>query len=272
MRIFLAKNLRNPLTLTIILSLSGLMINLGCSLGALVVQVSTPTPTPFKTPKPTFTFTPNWTATFTPSLTPTPSHTPTPTETPIPASNDNAEGEVITDTTEIITDTTQATTEPPPTPEPLVDAPTEPPVPTNTPTPEEPTATPTPAYPFSIVPIPHNTGSPGETRMTAWVVKISDASAGRFNTLPGYRMRVVAPDGNTYFSEVSGDGFADSTVAGAGDNHRMNTKLEIRPYTAGTYQVSLVDGADVQVSPEVEVVFEAEPRQYIHFDFFNRTN
>jgi hypothetical protein len=77
----------------------------------------------------------------------------------------------------------------------------------------------------------------------------------------------VAPDGQTYLSDVSGTGTADSTSPGTGDNHKMNTKLEIHPYTAGTYKVSLVEGG-TQVSPEIEITFGAEPLQYIHVEFF----
>ena len=80
-------------------------------------------------------------------------------------------------------------------------------------------------------------------------------------------MKVLAPDGNEYLSEVSGPGAADSTVPGTGDNHLMNTKLEIRPYTPGTYKVFLVEGG-LQVSPEIELNLTAVPMQYVHFDFF----
>ena len=82
-------------------------------------------------------------------------------------------------------------------------------------------------------------------------------------------MRVEAPDGQTYYSEVSGAGSTDSTVPGTGDNHRMNTKLEIRPYTPGTYKVALVEG-EAQMSPEIEITLDASPLQYVHFDFFKQ--
>ena len=52
-------------------------------------------------------------------------------------------------------------------------------------------------------------------------------------------------------------------------NWCSNTKLEIRPYTAGTYKIYLVEGG-VQVSPEVELNLSAEPRQYVHFEFFKQ--
>jgi hypothetical protein len=79
-------------------------------------------------------------------------------------------------------------------------------------------------------------------------------------------MKVIAPDGSTHLSEPSGDGHADSTVPGTGDNHFMNTKLEISPYQSGTYTVYLVEG-EQQVSSEVQVSLTADPLQYVHFDF-----
>ncbi len=237
-----------------IVGLAGLVITLGCSLGGVVVQAPTPTPTRFKTPKPTFTLTPVRTPTLTPTATPTPTDTPTPTNTPTPTPTENPEEVDV------------ATAEPPPevVPEP---APVEPVQPPDTPTPEEPTPTATPAFPFNVVYTTHDTGSPGETRLTAWV-RI-DYEPGRFKTLSGFQMRAIGPNGNTYLSEVSGPGFSDSTVPGTGDNHWMNTKLEVRPYTPGTYRVALVEG-DVQMSPEIDVTFGAEPMQYIHFDFFKQ--
>lgn len=228
----------------------GLLLSLGCSVGSLVVRSGTPTPTPLKTPRPTYTFTPDWTVTFTPSPTFTPSATPIPTETPIPAESSETSGEAAEPRIE----------------EPVVEA--APPVPTEpppTPTPEEPTATPTPSFPFRVVYYKHDTGSPGETRMTAWVRL--DYEPGVFKTLSGFEMKAVAPDGNTYTSELSGPGAGDSTVPGTGDNHPMNTKLEFQPYTPGVYRVYLEE-AGVQVSPEVEFELSAEPRQYIHFEFF----
>lgn len=241
---FLRENKDLPVS-TIILLL-GLVLSLGCSAGKLLVHLPTPTPTRFKTPRPTYTFTPPWTATFTPTPTPTPTDTPTPTETATPTP----------------TETLEETT----TPVPAVEAaPPVPAEPTATPTPEEPTATPTPAFPFQFVYFVHDTGSPGETRMTAWIRL--DSGPGLFKTLSGFQMKAVAPDGNTYLSEVSGSGPGDSTVKGTGDNHNMNTKLEFRPYTSGSYTIYLVEGG-VQVSPEIELTISADPRQYVHFDFF----
>ncbi len=236
-----------------IFAVIGLPAILGCSLGALMVQATTPTPTPQRTPKPTFTHTPNWTPTFTPSVTPTPSHTPTVTDTPIPTDTPVPEEEPAE---EAAAPVQQAPTEPPPPAEP-----------TDTPTPEEPTATPTPAFPFSAVFKAYNTGSPGETRFTAWI-RI-DYEPGKFKTLSGFQMKAIAPDGNTYYSEVSGSGFSDSTVAGAGDNNWMNTKLEISPYTPGKYTLFLVEN-DAQMSPELEFELSADPLQYLHFEFFKQ--
>ena len=231
-----------------IFGLVGLALSLGCSVGALVMQVETPTPTPFKTPQSTFTLTPYWTPTFTPSPVPTdtPTLTPTPTQTPSP-----------TPTTQ---NTESAAAQPA-----AQEAPPAPAEPTATPTPAEPTATPTPAFPFNVVYYQHDTGSPGETRMTGWIRL--DIGPGQFKTLSNFQIKALAPDGNTYLSEPSGPGTADSTGAGTGDNHRMNTKLEFRPYTPGVYKVQLVEGG-VQVSPEVEITLSANPLQYVHFDFF----
>jgi hypothetical protein len=96
-----------------------------------------------------------------------------------------------------------------------------------------------------------------------------DFAPGQYKTLPNFQIRAVAPDGQVYLSELSGPGTADSTVANAGDNHRMNTKLEVRPYTSGVYKIQLVEGG-VQASQEIEVNFSASPRQYMHFDFFKQ--
>ena len=137
--------------------------------------------------------------------------------------------------------------------------------PTTPPTPEEPTATPTPEFEFQVVYYTHETGSPGETRMTAWIRR--DSGPGKFSTLSGFQMKVLAPDGNSYLSELSGSGTADSTVPGTGDNHRMNTKLEISPYTPGDYTVTLVEGG-LQVAPEININISAAPLLYVHFDFF----
>lgn len=226
-----------------------LMVSLGCSAGKLLVQNPTPTPTRFKTPQPTYTFTPDWTATFTPSPTFTTTPTPTPTGTPTP--------------------TPTATPEPKKAqPQPAAPAapapPPQPAGPTDTPTPSTPTATATPTFPFQVVYFVHDTGSPGETRITAWIRQ--DEGPGYFKTLSGFQVKVVAPDGKTYLSESSGTGTADSTQAGTGDNHRMNTKLEVRPYTSGEYTLSLVEGG-VQVSPEIKVTLSATPMQYLHLDF-----
>lgn len=62
---------------------------MGCSVGELIVQQDTPTPTTTKTPRPTFTPAPPATATpaptDTPLPTPTVTDTPPPTDTPVPS-------------------------------------------------------------------------------------------------------------------------------------------------------------------------------------------
>ena len=100
--------------------------------------------------------------------------------------------------------------------------------------------------------------------MTAWIRV--DKGPGIFKTLSGFQMKAVTPDGNTYLSEISGSGPGDSTVKGTGDNHNMNTKLEIRPYTPGDYTITLVEGG-IQVSPEYQITLTADPLNYVHFDF-----
>jgi hypothetical protein len=241
----------------IIFGLLALGVSLGCSVGALVVQVETPTVGPNKTPQPTFTFTPFWTPTFTPTPVPTdtPSPVPTSTATPIPSP-----------TTENTVEPALAAVEAAPPPaEPA--APPPPAEPTATPPPAEPAPAPTSAFPFNVVYYTHDTGSPGETRITGWIRL--DIAPGQYKTLPNFQIRAVAPDSQVYLSDLSGPGTADSTVANAGDNHRMNTKLEVRPYTSGVYKIQLVEGG-VQVSQEIEVNLSASPRQYVHFDFFKQ--
>jgi len=227
----------------IIVALVGIGLSLACSAGKLVVLAPTPTSTPFKTPKATYTFTPEWTPTFTPTYTPTPTDTPTPTNTPVPTP----------------TEVPAEDTSPPPPPPPA--APAEP---TATPTPSEPTATPEPEFPFEVVYFTHPTGSPGQTRMTGWIRV--DYAPGIYSTLAGYQIKAIAPDGNTYLSDTSGPGHADSTVPGTGDNHFMNTKLEFTPYLPGPYTIYLVEGG-LQVSPEIQIDLSADPLQYVHFDF-----
>lgn len=233
-----------------------LMASLACSVGTLVVELPTPTPTVYKTRRATYTATPFRIPTFTPSATPTPTltftPTPTPSETPMPT-----ETPTPTETSEEVAAAAPQAQSPP----------TEPPPPTATPTPAEPTATPTPEFPFNFVYTIHDTGSPGETRMTGWIRV--DYEPGRFRSLEGFQIKAIAPDGSPHYSEMSGPGTADSTVAGTGDNHPMNTKLEIRPYTPGTYKIMLVQN-EVQVSPEIEINLSANPMQYVHFDFFRQ--
>ena len=82
-------------------------------------------------------------------------------------------------------------------------------------------------------------------------------------------MRITGPAGQTILSKPSGEGTADSTMAGTGDNHRMNMKVEIAPYTPGTYKIALMEG-DTQISPELEINMSAAPLQYAHVDFFKQ--
>lgn len=234
--------------LLFIFIITTLTFGLACSVGALAVAQPTPTATPKMTPKATYTFTPPPTATFTPSPTFTPSATPT--ETPLPTD------------TPVPEDVEEEKAPPPPPPPPA-----QPAEPEATPTPEEPTATPAPEFLFKVDYYTHNTGSPGQTRMTGWIRQ--DYQPGFWDTLSGFRIKALAPDGNTYYSEVSGPGEGDSTVMGTGDNHRMNAKLEFPPYTAGTYKIVLVEG-EAQVSPEIEINISADPMQYVHFDFYKQ--
>jgi hypothetical protein len=235
----------NSSTYALIFLLTGIFLSMSCSVGALIVQAPTPTVSPRKTTQPTFTVTPPATATYTPTPTPTNTPTPLPTDTPPPTP------------TETPAEKQPQQKAPPPPPPPAE--------PTATPTPEEPTATPTPAFPFKVVYFQHDTGSPGETRITGWIR--ADYGPGKFKSLSNFQIKVNAPNGQEYLSEMSGDGAADSTVQGTGDNHLMNTKLEISPYTPGPYKVYLVEGG-AQVSPEIEITLSANPLQYVHFDFF----
>lgn len=247
----LTKLTHKPIWLWGLVIFIGVVFSLGCSVGALLVQAPTPTVPVNKTRQPTFTITPIKTATPTPSATPTETSTATPSPTQTPTEPPSPENTVA------------APAQPPAA---LVEpaAPAEPPP---TPTPVEPTATPTPAFPFNVVYYQHDTGSAGETRITGWIRL--DIGPGQFKTLSNFQIKALAPDGNTYLSEPSGSGTADSTSPGTGDNHRMNTKLEFRPYTPGLYKIQLVEGG-VQVSPEIEITLNTEPRQYTHFEFFKQ--
>lgn len=251
----LTRPTHKPIWLWGVIIFISIVATLGCSVGTLLVQVPTPTLSVEKTRQPTFTITPIKTATPTPTATPTETSTatPTPTHTPTPSPTSG--------------DTSAAPAQPAQSAQPAA-APVEPAAPAEpppTPTPAEPTATPTPAFPFNVVYYQHDTGSPGETRITGWIRL--DIGPGQFKTLSNFQIKAVAPDGNTYLSEPSGSGTADSTAPGTGDNHRMNTKLEIKPYTPGVYKIQLVEGG-VQVSQEIEVTLNAEPRQYTHLEFF----
>jgi hypothetical protein len=228
-----------------------LVSSLGCSVGRLLVQAPTPTLAPTKTPRPTFTFTPNWT----PTLFPTPTITSTPlppAATPTPEATATPEAVAV-----VPTDTPPP---PPPTNTPV------PQPPTDTPTPAPPTATPTPEYPFTVTPYVYNTGSPLETRITGYVIKIKDASIGDFDLMQDYQIMLIDPQGGEHLSSPSG-GRNHSTGEGLGDDHWFNTEVKISPYMAGKYRIWLVkDG--VQESPELELNLIATPYQYVHLDFF----
>lgn len=220
-----------------------LLGSLGCSVGTLIVRAPTPTRQPTRTPRPTFTFTPNWTPTRVPTLTPTP--TQTPTETPIP--------------TETVTPT--------PVPEEVFEPPepAEPPPPQDTPTPEPPTATPTPPYPFATEVFVFDTQGALETRVTAYVVEVFDASTGHFKDLWDYQIVLIDPMGGEHLSNMSG-GKNHTVGPGLGNDRWFNTEVKFSPYTPGHYKAWLVkDG--VQQSPVVEFDMSPSPTQYVHIDF-----
>jgi hypothetical protein len=219
-----------------------LMSSLGCSVGALLVRAPTPTMQPTKTPRPTFTFTPDWTPTRMPTMTPT--TTPTETPTPVPTDTPVAPTETPTDTPE----------------------PEEPPPPEDTPTPSEPTATPTPQYRFTVTPYIFNTASALETRVTAYVVEIFDASTGHFKDMYDYQVKLIDPMGGEHMSNMSG-GRNHTTGPGLGDDRWFNTEVKFSPYTPGHYKAWLVKDGEQQ-SPAIEFDMSATPTQYVHLDFF----
>ncbi len=226
------------------------MGSMSCSVGTLLVRAPTPTLQPTKTPRPTFTFTPDWTPTLLPTFTPTLSPVP-PTDTPTPAvPPTNTPGAVPTDT-------------PPPADTPV---PAAPPPPTDTPTPAEPTATPLPEFPFTVTPYIFNTGSALETRITAYVIEVFDASVGHFQDLHEYQVKLIDPMGSEHLSNLSG-GRNHTTGEGLGDDRWFNAEVKISPYTPGRYRAWLVKGG-VQLSPEIEFELATQPAQYVHLDFF----
>ncbi len=191
---------------------------------------ASPTSTPL--PTPTNTRVPTWT----PAPTRTPTATRVPTDTPLPPPTDT------------------------PLPVPTSESPT------LTPTPAAPTPTPTPEFPFVATFEVFDTGTPEMTRITGMAWKIIDVNLALYDGEPGYQMRLVDPNGGVHLSDVSGLGGTDSTCVGCGDNRRMNMKIEIPPYTPGTYRVTLVQG-EKQVSPEVTFTLAADPPQYVHVNF-----
>lgn len=234
-----------PLIIAILL----LAMGLGCSAGTLLARAPLPTATPTKTPRPIFTPTliptETSTPTSTPSPTPVPTETPTslPTDTPPPAQEQPQQ---------------PAPEAAPPTNTPKPAAPAAPAPPTNTPAP---TNTPVPSFPCAAESFIHPTGSAGQTRFTALVWK-GDKSTGFGGGEPGYVLKVVGPTGE-FTSEPSGPGQTDSTAPGTGDNHYMNMKVEVPPYTPGVYKVAIYKDGQ-QYSNMVEFNYTADPMQYGH--------
>ena len=217
---------------------------LGCSVGTLLVRAPTPTRQPTKTPRPTYTFTPNWTPTRMPTMTAT--RTPLATDTPPPTDIPAA-----TTTPEAPTDTPE---------------PAEPPPPADTPTASAPTATPTPQFPFTITPYPFDTQGALETRVTAYVVDVIDASTGHFKDLYEYQVKLIDPLGGEHMSNMSG-GKNHTTGEGLGNDRWFNAEVKFSPYTPGHYKAWL--GKDgVQQSAAIEFDLSASPTQYMHLDFF----
>jgi hypothetical protein len=228
-----------------------LMGSMSCSVGTLLVRAPTPTLQPTKTPRPTFTFTPDWTPTLLPTFTPTLSPVP-PADTPTPeAPPTNTPEAAATDTPSPPTDTP---------------VPAAPPPPTDIPTPAEPTATPPPEYAFAVTSYSFNTGSALETRITAYVIEVFDASVGHFQDLHEYQVKLIDPMGGEHLSNMSG-GRNHTTGEGLGDDRWFNAEVKISSYTPGRYRAWLVkDG--VQMSPEIEFELATQPAQYVHLDFF----
>ncbi|OQY43411.1 MAG: hypothetical protein B6242_14700 [Anaerolineaceae bacterium 4572_78] len=233
-----------------------LIIGLGCSLGSLLVQAPTPTPTPTKTPRPIFT------ATLFPTDTPLPTNTPLPTDTNTPVI------EVIEEPTAVPpTDTPIPTNTSPPQPPPQPQPPTNTPIPTNTPLPIDtplPTATPAPSYPFPANVITHLTGSQVEFRISGLVWK-GDVSTGYGETMANLHMRVIIPTGAEELSNISAPSINQSTRGG--DNHTMNFEYKHSPYLPGKYTVHLMRDSE-QIAPTVEIIAqEGPPFTYAHIDF-----
>jgi hypothetical protein len=136
--------------------------------------------------------------------------------------------------------------------------------PTPTPSPEAPTATPAPDYPFGVTYSLHDAEASEETRLTAWIKQ--DTGPGLFSTLAGFQVVVIAPDGNSHLSELSGSEVESSMGENTGEGHNMNTQITFSPYTPGPYRIHLVEGG-VQVSPEVQLTLPESPAQYVHFEF-----
>ena len=230
------------------LLLFALLGSLGCSVGTLLVRAPTPTRVPTKTPRATYTYTPNWTPTRMPTMTPTP--TLPPTGTPLP-----------TNMPELPTTAPEPTTAMPEAIEPA-----EPPPPADTATPEAPTATPTPQFVFTVTPFTFDTQGAVETRVTAFIVEVFDASTGSFQDLYDYQVKLIDPTGGEHQSNMSG-GKNHTIGEGLGNDRWFNSEVKFSPYTPGHYKAWLVkDG--VQQSPAIEFDMSPSPTQYVHLDIF----
>jgi hypothetical protein len=110
-----------------------------------------------------------------------------------------------------------------------------------------------------------NTGGALETRVTALVIEVFDASVGYYKDLYDYQVKLIDPMGGEHMSNMSG-GKNHTTGPGLGDDRWFNCEVKFSPYTPGHYKAWLVkDG--VQLSPVVEFDMSASPTQYVHIDF-----
>ena len=98
------------------------------------------------------------------------------------------------------------------------------------------------------------------------MVKEIDFNTGAYDTLGGYQVVLVDPQGRENLSNMSG-GKNHSTGEGLGDDHWFNTEVKVSPYTPGTYRAWLVKDGTRQ-SPEYEFTLSTSPYQYIHLDIF----
>jgi hypothetical protein len=227
-----------------------LAANLACSVGRLLVQAPTPTPTVNKTPRPTYTPTPPQTPTYTPTSTPLPTNTPEPA-TSTPAAPPTATPRKARNT---------------PAPNPPSGGTPAPKAPAATATAAQPAPTPAPAFPFTVTVYRHPVQGAMETRVTAHVLKIINATSGIADNLLDYRLKLVNAGGTEIISDPSG-GANHTTCAGCGDDHYFNVQVKFSPYTPGNYRVILMkDGA--QAAAEIAITLGGSPQEYIHVDYF----